>query len=110
ATKTAFLSILPAAILTAFYIAYEIPSFIGQFALNLPMPVTLWMLYQCLPDAPGLSFGLAASALFPGTLIGQLITLTDRSQWFFILLSFLFGIVAITISEKRLNKKKGEEI
>ena len=39
----------------------------GQFLLNLTMPVTLWLLYLAMPDSPGFAFGLAASALWPGT-------------------------------------------
>jgi len=28
------------------------PSLAGQFALNLTMPITLWLLYRAMPDAP----------------------------------------------------------
>jgi hypothetical protein len=70
------------------------------------MPVTLWLLYRLLPDAPGFAFGLAASALWPGTIIGQLITLTGPAQKILTLVCFLFGLAAILWSVRVLKPEK----
>ena len=101
--KTAVISIIPASILIAFFSDLAIPSMVGQLAVNLTMPVTLWLMYRCIPDSPGLAFGLAASALLPGTLAGHLMTLTGPALWICVLISFLFGLVAIIFSYKRMG-------
>ena len=103
--KSALLSVLPAAALIAFCSAWAVPSMAGQFLLNLTMPVTLWLLYRALPDAPGFAFGLAASALWPGTIAGQLMHLTGPLLWLCVIVSFVFGLGAILWSEKELKKK-----
>lgn len=110
ARNTALLSILPAAVLIAFCARWMLPSLIGQFALNLTMPVTLWLLYRAMPDAPGFAFGLAASALWPGTLAGQLMTLTGPALWLCVIASFGFGLCAILYSERKVLRKTKEEI
>ena len=102
--KPAIASIATAAILTAFF-AWSMPlSLIGQLLINLSMPVTLWLMYRHIPDYPGLAFGLAASALWPGTLIGGLIKLTGPLQSLLIIVCFLLGLGAIIYSEKVLRK------
>lgn len=98
--KTTLISIIPAAILIAFCSQWMLPSLLGQFLLNLTMPVTLWLLYLAMPDSPGFAFGLAASALWPGTLIGRM--MNGQSMWFCVLISFSFGLIAILYSEKRI--------
>ena len=105
ALKTSAVSILPAAVLTAFAAFSMGGSLLGQFLLNLSMPVTLWLLYRLLPDEPGFAFGLAASALWPGTLLGQLIQLTGAAQKALILFSFLLGLVSVWYSVIFLKKK-----
>ena len=102
--RSAILSILPASLLTAFCSAWMIPSLAGQFALNLTMPVTLWLLYQAMPDAPGFAFGLAASALWPGTLAGMMIELTGPARWVLVLACFLGGLWAILYAEKQITE------
>ena len=99
--KSALFSIFPAGLLIAFGSGIMIPSLLGQFALNLTMPVTLWLLYRAMPDSPGFAFGIAASALWPGTIAGRLIRLTGPIQWIFVLVCFLFGLWAIIITAKR---------
>ena len=108
AVKTSALSILPAAFLTAFAASHMGGSLLGQFLLNLSMPVTLWLLYRLLPDEPGFAFGLAASALWPGTLLGQMISVSGSAQKALILVSFLIGLAAVMYSV-RVLKEKGEE-
>ena len=89
-----------AAVFTAFF-AFSMPlSLAGQFLLNLSMPVTLWLLYRYLPDYPGLAFGLAASALWPGTMAGWLIKLAGPLQSILILVCFIFGLYAIIYSDR----------
>ncbi|MBR5997623.1 MAG: hypothetical protein IK027_00760, partial [Deltaproteobacteria bacterium] len=100
-SKTAIVSIVPAALLIAFCSRWMVPSLLGQMALNLTMPVTLWLLYRAMPDRPGFAFGVAASALWPGTIAGGLIRLTGPIQWIFVLACFLFGLWAIVKTAKR---------
>ena len=71
--KTALFSLPVSAILIAFCAAWPLPSLAGQLLLNLTMPVTLWLLYRLTPDQPGFAFGVAASALWPGTIAGTLL-------------------------------------
>ncbi len=104
AVRTAYISIVPAAILVAFFSAYMVPSLAGQFLLNLTMPVTLWLLYEAMPDSPGLAFGLAAAALWPGSLIGGLFQLTGPALWACVIMSFCFGLVAIILCERKISK------
>ncbi|NCB50829.1 MAG: hypothetical protein EOM54_02935 [Clostridia bacterium] len=104
AKKTALISIPAAAVLIAFGSAWMAPSVIGQLLLNLTMPVTLWLIYRAMPDSPGLAFGLAASALWPGTIAGNLMALSGTALWACILVSFLFGLFAILYSDKKLRE------
>ncbi len=106
AVKSSCVSIPISALLIAFCSSWMLPSLLGQFLLNLSMPVTLWLLYRAMPDSPGFAFGLAASALWPGTIAGQLFTLTGPALWICVLLSFLFGLAAIIYSDRRLRRIK----
>ena len=99
--RAAWLSVPPAALLIAFCGSWMLPALLGQLALNLTMPVTLWLLYRALPESPGFAFGLAASALWPGTLAGKYIQLTGPARWVLLLLCFLFGLFAILYSAPR---------
>ena len=51
-----------------------------------------------------LAFGLAAAALWPGTLAGQLISLTGAWNSALILVSFAAGLAAIIYAEKKLSE------
>ena len=77
-----------------------LPSLLGQLALNLTMPITLWQLYRAMPEAPGFAFGVAASALWPGTLAGRYIEMTGPIRWVFLLACFLFGLWAILYASR----------
>lgn len=103
AKASALLSIPAAAVLIAFLSEFAAPSLIGQFALNLTMPITLYLMYRVMPDSPAFAFGLAASALWPGTTIGKLFTLTGSGLRMLVLISFLFGLAAILYSERRIR-------
>ena len=92
---TSFISIMPACILIPFFSSYIVPSLLGQFAINLTMPVTLWLMYRVVPDSPGFAFGLAASALWPGTVLAMIFTLTGPIMWICVIVSFVFGLFSI---------------
>lgn len=102
--RCAWLSLPLAAVCIAFFSAGMPLSLLGQMLLNLTMPVTLWLLYRLLPDAPGFSFGLAASALWPGTVAGYFISLTGPWLWAFVIVTFCFGILAILYASAYLKK------
>ncbi|MBQ4208124.1 MAG: hypothetical protein II621_07460, partial [Clostridia bacterium] len=102
ARRCAWISVVPAAMLIAFCAAWAWPSLLGQFLLNLTMPVTLWLLWKAMPDAPGFAFGLAASALWPGMLAGQLLTLTGPALWICVLGCFGFGLCIILYAERKI--------
>ena len=106
--KSAILSVPAAALLIAFCAAWMLPSLAGQFALNLTMPVTLWLLYRAMPDSPGFAFGLAASALWPGTIAGMLIPLTGSAACALTLASFLFGLGAILYASGIIKRGEGD--
>ena len=108
AAKTAWVSIPLAAVCIAFFSAYAVPSLLGQFLLNLTMPVTLWLLYRAMPGEPAFAFGLAASALWPGTIAGMLFQLTGPALWLCVVISFLFGLFAILYSAKTLHIERIE--
>jgi FSR family fosmidomycin resistance protein-like MFS transporter len=99
ASKMAAVTIPAAAVLTAFLSQSMAASLAGQFLINLSMPVTLWLLHRLLPKEPGLAFGLAASALWPGTAAGHLIDLAGSARQILIIISFLFGTFAIIYAE-----------
>ena len=108
-SRSAWLSIPLAAALITFCAGWMIPSLLGQFALNLTMPITLWLLFRAMPDSPGFAFGLAASALWPGTIAGQAISLTGSARWILLLTCFLFGLLAVLYAVsalKRSNDRK----
>ena len=106
AKASAVVSIIPAAVLTAYFGHSMGLSLAGQLLINLTMPVTLWLLYRLMPKDPGLAFGLAASALWPGTIIGMFIELTGAAGSVLIIASFLFGAGAIIYSVKFIRGKK----
>ncbi|MBQ3707969.1 MAG: hypothetical protein II889_08675 [Clostridia bacterium] len=103
-SKAALLSVPAAALLIAFTAPWMIPSLAGQFALNLTMPITLWLMYRAMPDSPGFAFGIAASALWPGTVAGLLIPLTGPAATALTLASFLFGLGAILYAAKTIER------
>ncbi len=102
--KTAVISLVPAAMLAVFFCEWTIPTMAGQFALNLSMPVTLWLLYRCMPDAPGFAFGLAAAALWPGTLAGRLMHMTGPTLGSCVAACFAFGLWAILHAAHAIDK------
>jgi hypothetical protein len=103
AKRTALLSLPAAAVLIAFCSAWMLPALAGQFLLNLTMPVTLWLIYRAMPDSPGLAFGLAASALWPGAIAGGLFRLTGPALWLCVLVTFLSGLLSILYSDKKIK-------
>ena len=106
-SRAALVSVPIAALFITFCSAWMLPSLFGQFALNLTMPITLWLMFRAMPDAPGFAFGLAASALWPGTIAGKLITLTGPAAKALTVLTFLFGLAAILYSARVLLPRSG---
>lgn len=106
AKRMSWVSVPLSAIMIAFCSGYIIPSLLGQFLLNLSMPVTLYLMYKALPDSPGFAFGLAASALWPGTIAGQLLTLTGPALWICVIGCFIFGLAAIIYADNKLRRTK----
>lgn len=98
--RIAIISIATAAVFAVFFSDVMTLSLIGQFALNLSMPVTLYLIYRLYPNSPGFAFGLAASALLPGTLLGNSIHFTGNMP---ILICFAVGLAAILIAERRFQ-------
>ncbi|MEI8200629.1 MAG: hypothetical protein WCG21_11235 [Eubacteriales bacterium] len=72
AWKTIVISSIAAAPVIVLFSGNAPASLIGIFALNIAMPVTLVLLYRCLHQYPAFTFGMAASVLFPGSLLGQM--------------------------------------
>lgn len=101
--RIAIISFITAAILTIFCQDSIAFSLIGQFALNLSMPITLYLIYRLFPDSPGFAFGLAASALLPGTLLGGAVTLTGIWADILIMICFAVGLTAILTAERKLK-------
>ena len=104
AARTALWSIPLAAALTAFCFTWAAPSLAGQLLLNLSMPVTLWLIYRAMPDSPGFAFGLAASALWPGSIAGEMISLTGAWRALLVIASFAAGLAAIVYAERKISE------
>lgn len=102
--KTALVSMPLAGLLIAFCSAWMLPSLAGQLLVNLTMPLTLYLMYRAIPDSPGFAFGLAASALWPGTIAGNLIQLTGLWQSALIILCFVLGLISILYSKRRIER------
>ena len=67
--KTTSLAMISGVVLVYFFQERLAFSLAAQYAVNLMMPVTLYMMVACCRNRPGLMFGLAASVLYPGSLI-----------------------------------------
>ena len=104
--KMTLLSVPAALLLGLFCSAWMAPSLIGQWALNLSMPVTLYLIYRLYPDSPGFAFGLAASALWPGVLLGELVHPHGFWAAAILILCLGTGLFAILITERRLFHEK----
>ena len=107
--RSAWLSVPLAAVCIAFFSASMPLSLLGQLLLNLTMPVTLWLLYRLMPRAPGFAFGLAASALWPGTIAGYFVSLSGPWLRAAVIAAFCFGIFAILYASAYLNKSEKPE-
>lgn len=85
-----------------FFCEWNITFLLGQFLMNLLMALTLWLLVKVLPELPGLAFGLAATVLYPGSLI----RLTWEPLLVLILLScgsiFCFWVACYNLKEKKV--------
>jgi len=107
--KAALISLPVAAVLLSFFSGYMVPSLLGQFLLNLTMPVTLWLIYRGMPDAPGLSFGLAAASLWPGALAAKALPMEGTLGNAIIFGTFAAGTAAILAANRTLSKETAAE-
>ena len=101
--KLAAISVTAASLLTAFGHSNAVLSLIGQFLINLTMPVTLWLMCLAVPYEPGFAFGLAAAALWPGVLAGILVSFTGVWRALCVIICFACGTAAILYSVKKLK-------
>lgn len=116
AWKTILVSSCAAALIIPLFSSNAPASAAGIFALNIAMPVTLVLLYRCLPRYPAFAFGLAASVLFPGSIIGQMAGtgLVNQPSWLrsviFICCSLtaLIFVLVSCVFINRAEKKKEE--
>ena len=106
ASYAAWITIPLAAICLCFFSKNMALSLFGQLLLNLSMPITLWLLYKLGPDAPGFAFGLAASALWPGTIVGLLFRLTGPLAQFCALTCMAFSLFAIIYAARYIKRKE----
>jgi len=70
ALPCAAVATLIAALLLPFGHVGPLPALLGQFFVNCTMPVTLFLLIRAWPQNPGMAFGMAAGALYVGTMAG----------------------------------------
>ena len=105
-SKTALVSVPLAALLILLGGRSPAAGAAGQFFLNLSMPITLFLLYRCLPDSPGFAFGLAASALWPGALIGGMLPASGGLRVLLVLLCFGLALFAVLFAERSLSNEK----
>ena len=105
-TRTAWFTVPLAAVFLCFFSQFMIPSLIGQLLLNLTMPLTLWLLYKLMPEAPAFAFGLAASALWPGTVAGLLFQLTGPWAKLCAACCFALSLISIIYAANFLKRKE----
>lgn len=90
-----------AGIFISFFSGNMVLSLIGQILLNCSMPLTLYLLYRIMPEYPGFSFGLAASFLFPGMLIGKSLEISP------VVMIVIFAVNAVMLLYAANTLKKG---
>jgi len=103
--KVTLVSVPIAALLIIFGNSIIYASLLGQYLLNVSMPITLWLMYKSMPDCPGFSFGLAASVLWPGTILGQYLSGDNVVSYILIGICFAFSMLVIIISDNKLKKE-----
>ncbi|MBO4545469.1 MAG: hypothetical protein J5773_06795, partial [Verrucomicrobia bacterium] len=98
--KTTSLSMISGVVLLYFFQDRLAFSLAAQYAVNLMMPVTLFMMVACCRHRPGLMFGLAASVLYPGSLI------SGFQHSFAVFLILYMGCYAAMLTAAALLKRK----
>ena len=81
--------------------------YIYVLSFNLLMPVTLDMLRRCFKNKEGFAFGLAASFLFPGYMLGSLLKPYGLKEVIIPLICLYTGVIIISsylIIKKNNNK------
>jgi uncharacterized membrane protein len=77
---------------------------IGQFLMNISMPITLYLIYRAMPNSLAFGFGLAASFLVPGLIISLFFTQVQIPIWIFLLI-FLANFALLLIGNDAVSKK-----
>ncbi len=108
AFKLSAVSVPAAALLMLFCSQWMLPSLLGQFLLNLSMPVTLWLLCVLIPDSPGFAFGLAASCLYPGSLFARSIPDSGAVKTAIIIAVFALNTVLVLLPAAYIAKKRSQ--
>lgn len=104
--KAILLTLPLASVLLGFFWGFMGPSVLGQLLLNMTMPVTLWLLYQAMPESPGLSFGLAAASLWPGALTAQVVTADGTGKNFMLFSAFFLGGAAAFLAARLVHRNR----
>ena len=84
-----------------------LPILIGIFAINLTMPMTLYLANQLLPQREGLSFGLLAAVLIPGYFLAHHIDLSFDHNF---MLSALLLTIAVEVGMLLLMGEKSKNV
>lgn len=84
-----------------------LPIVTGIFAINLTMPMTLYLANQMLPHREGLSFGLLAAVLIPGYYLAHSMDLTFDHNF---MLSALLLTIAIEVGMLLLMGEKSKSV
>lgn len=104
--RVALLSVLLACVCHIFGAVHWVVWGLGQVLVNMSMPCTLFLLWHCWPQRPAFSFGLAASALFPGYLLAALTPAGELGRWGLTLV-LAFNLVVLLAASRRMNVQKG---
>ena len=84
-----------------------LPILIGIFAINLTMPMTLYLANQLLPQREGLSFGLLAAVLIPGYFLAHSMSLSFDINF---MLSALLLTISIEVGMLMLMGEKSKSV
>jgi len=102
--KTGLLGLVLATILLVFFQNAPVLVFIGAFAFNLVMPITLTAIANTIPNYKGLAFGLTTLALMFGYLIFIFLDKTNIDKLYFTIIFLAINILALYYGLKKYEK------
>ena len=104
-TKLVILVSVPLAIIFSFIGEYHFILWgMGLFCVNISMPITLYLLYQAMPNRPAFSFGLAASFLLPGLVLALYLKGLDTHLISVAIL--VLNLILLLISNRSIKETK----